>query len=224
MKKHPVGLYNLALCFQKGIGVEKNDEKAFHYFRLSAEQGYEKGQGCFLNFLLMGSDLKTAFYNYKLSAIQGNSLSWLTMGHILSNINMEAYQLISENFLFEYQDSNQDNSQSNLHAALFCFKKALETAVEKDKALVLREINWVKAKLKSMPIKKITLDLESQGQSSIINTSSFYQPPASNQQLMEDKKMLSLLVQKELKNMSENFLPVLENNLPSNSSTGLNRH
>ena len=39
-----IAQYNIALCYEKGYGVEKNPAEAARYYRLSAEQGYMKAQ------------------------------------------------------------------------------------------------------------------------------------------------------------------------------------
>ena len=39
-----VAQYNLGYCYEFGIGVEKNEVKAFEYYKKSADQGYLDAQ------------------------------------------------------------------------------------------------------------------------------------------------------------------------------------
>ena len=38
------GQYNLAFCFQEGLGVDQSDDEAAHWYRLAAEQGESAAQ------------------------------------------------------------------------------------------------------------------------------------------------------------------------------------
>jgi len=79
LKTNPVALYCLGICYRAGFGVSKNDESAFKYLKLSADQGYlkaqydlsilyEKGQG-------VEQSNEKAFEGYKLIADQGHAES-----------------------------------------------------------------------------------------------------------------------------------------------------
>ena len=41
---HAYGQYNLGYCYENGVGVEKDEQKAIKLYRKSAEQGYIKAQ------------------------------------------------------------------------------------------------------------------------------------------------------------------------------------
>ena len=38
------GQYDLALMYEKGIGVEKSPEKALYWYRIAAHNGYDSAQ------------------------------------------------------------------------------------------------------------------------------------------------------------------------------------
>ena len=43
-QRNPEALFNLGLCYGKGLGVEKDTKEAAHFYRLVAGQGYSQAQ------------------------------------------------------------------------------------------------------------------------------------------------------------------------------------
>ncbi len=79
LKTNPTALYCLGMCYRAGFGISKNDESAFKYLKLSADQGYLQAQYD-LSFLYekgYGTELsrEKAFESYKSIADQGHAES-----------------------------------------------------------------------------------------------------------------------------------------------------
>lgn len=84
LKTNPIALYCLGICYRCGFGITKNDESAFKYIKLSADQKYVKAQYD-LSFLYekgYGTELskEKAFESYKLLADQGHAESQNVLG------------------------------------------------------------------------------------------------------------------------------------------------
>jgi TPR repeat protein len=67
--------YRLGQCYQKGIGVAKDEKKAFEWYKKSAEQGNAVGQGylglCFYNGQGVAQDHKESVKWFTKAAEQG---------------------------------------------------------------------------------------------------------------------------------------------------------
>src|SRR6266511_5403989 len=76
--------YNLGRCYEYGIGIQKDEIKAFELYKVAAKQGhnfaqnslgllYENGKG-------IEKDLEKAFYWYNKSAENGNEVTQYNKG------------------------------------------------------------------------------------------------------------------------------------------------
>jgi len=78
----------IGFCYHYGLGfgVDRDEEKAFKYFEISAKEGNEYGQyrlgDCFGNGTGTEKDRKKAFYWYLKSAEQGNAMSKYILNHL----------------------------------------------------------------------------------------------------------------------------------------------
>ena len=81
--------YNLGIIYKKGLGLKANDNEAFRWFFLSADQGnilanyalgnaYSKGEGINKNYLL-------AFKSYKYASLRGHPMARLNIGNMYFN-------------------------------------------------------------------------------------------------------------------------------------------
>ena len=75
---------NLGNCYWDGIGVEKNYDEAFKWYKKSAEQGYANAQfmlgNCYQNGIGVKKNDDEAFNWYKKSAEQGNKNAQFMLG------------------------------------------------------------------------------------------------------------------------------------------------
>src|SRR6266540_1931365 len=74
-KGHKIAQYNLGRCYQNGMGIEKDEIKAFEYYKKSAEKGYVEAQfqlGC-CYYEGIGTEVNKdwAFDLYKVAAEKG---------------------------------------------------------------------------------------------------------------------------------------------------------
>lgn len=80
--------YNLGLCYD-GMGVDRNSEEAFKWFKLSAENGNSYGQfnlgGCYDKGIGTGKNYREAVRWYKRSADQGNPWGMLCLATSYNN-------------------------------------------------------------------------------------------------------------------------------------------
>ena len=80
-----IGNHWLAICYDEGLGVEKNPKEAFKRYTLSAEQGFAESQVCLGIHYIRGDDVvpkdKEKAINYFISsANQGNALAQYCLG------------------------------------------------------------------------------------------------------------------------------------------------
>lgn len=108
---------NLGVMYQKGFGIEKNNEQAVSWFRKSAEQGNSDAQ---LNLGAMyqygdGVDKSNeqAVSWYRKSAEQDNRDAQVSLGVMYQN--GDGVEQSNDNALFWYQKANVINSKSNVH-------------------------------------------------------------------------------------------------------------
>lgn len=83
-KGHKKAQYRLGKCYDKGYGVEEDDQLAFSWYQKSAAQGYHKGQyelgRCYRKGKGVAKDNKRAFDLFTLSAKQDNGEAQLALG------------------------------------------------------------------------------------------------------------------------------------------------
>ena len=83
-KGHKKAQYRLGKCYDKGYGVEEDDQLAFKWYKKSADQGYHKGQyelgRCYRKGKGVPKDNKRAFELFTLSAKQDNGEAQLALG------------------------------------------------------------------------------------------------------------------------------------------------
>jgi uncharacterized protein len=76
--------YDLARCYERGIGVRHDELKAAQYARLAANQGYAPGEVLLGSYygrgIGIGSDIKMAVQWYRKAADQGNAVAQYAMG------------------------------------------------------------------------------------------------------------------------------------------------
>ncbi|RIA87332.1 hypothetical protein C1645_726618, partial [Glomus cerebriforme] len=101
--------YNLARCYERGIGVEKNNIKAFEYYKKSADQGHLNAQSelgyCYYDGIGTELNIAKAFELYKIAAERG---------HIVAQNNLGA--------LYE----KGKGTEKNLEKAIYWYNKAAE--------------------------------------------------------------------------------------------------
>lgn len=83
-KGHKKAQYRLGKCYDKGYGVEEDDQLAFQWYKKSSDQGYHKGQyelgRCYRKGKGVPKDNKKAFELFTLSAKQDNGEAQLALG------------------------------------------------------------------------------------------------------------------------------------------------
>src|SRR5687767_7422945 len=80
--------YNLGNCYENGIGVKKDETKAFEYYKKSAEKGYNMAQnklGILYESKGTEKDLKKAIYWYSKAAENGNQFAQYNLGIFYEN-------------------------------------------------------------------------------------------------------------------------------------------
>ncbi|MDO4995094.1 MAG: tetratricopeptide repeat protein [Bacteroidales bacterium] len=83
-KGHKKAQYRLGKCYDKGYGIEEDDQLAFQWYKKSSDQGYHKGQyelgRCYRKGKGVPKDNKKAFELFTLSAKQDNGEAQLALG------------------------------------------------------------------------------------------------------------------------------------------------
>lgn len=82
LKNEPHALFNLGICYERGLGVEKDMKKALDYYRQAADLGLEKAQlNCALTFQEMQGMAEAARY-FEMAAKQGNAVCQREIGRM----------------------------------------------------------------------------------------------------------------------------------------------
>ncbi|RIB00729.1 kinase-like domain-containing protein [Gigaspora rosea] len=83
------GVRNLGFCYERGAGVEKNERKAFTYYKKSADMGNADGMNnlgyCYRHGTGVERDEDTAFIYYQKSADMGNAYGISNLGYCYHN-------------------------------------------------------------------------------------------------------------------------------------------
>lgn len=83
-KGHKKAQYRLGKCYDKGYGVEEDNQLAFQWYKKASDQGYHKGQyelgRCYRKGKGVPKDNKKAFELFTLSAKQDNGEAQLALG------------------------------------------------------------------------------------------------------------------------------------------------
>jgi len=103
-KEYEAAQYSLGNCYQNGIGVEKNETRAFEYYEKSAEKGFSMAQNTLGSLYEIGKyiekDLEKAIYWYNQAAKNGNEMAQFNLGICYQNgIGVEK----DETKAFEYR-------------------------------------------------------------------------------------------------------------------------
>eukprot|EP00825_Cyclidium_porcatum_P043742 TRINITY_DN627_c0_g1_i6.p1 TRINITY_DN627_c0_g1~~TRINITY_DN627_c0_g1_i6.p1 ORF type:complete len:550 (-),score=133.43 TRINITY_DN627_c0_g1_i6:139-1788(-) len=149
----------IGFCYEKGYGIEKNEEESTKWFQKSADQGFSIGQQCLsYNFILgIGTqkDEKKAFYYAKLSSDQGCSAGQNQLGYcyyqgigVEKNLQkgFELYKLAADQgnsygqSNVGYGFENGYGCQKDLEKAKFYYQKAAEQG-HQDAKKRLEELN-----------------------------------------------------------------------------------
>src|SRR6266498_5733756 len=76
--------YNLGVNYQNGIGVEKDETKAFEYYKKSAEKGHDMAQNNLASLYKNGEgiekNIEKALYWFNKAAENGNELAQYDLG------------------------------------------------------------------------------------------------------------------------------------------------
>lgn len=82
---HPACQYVLGVCYHDGIGVAKDEQLAFRWYRASAEQGNERGQGilgyCYGEGFGVAKDEIEAMRWYRLAAAKDETVAIYNVGY-----------------------------------------------------------------------------------------------------------------------------------------------
>ncbi len=86
MLGYPEAIYNTAICYLRGQGVEKDSVAAFRNFRKAANMRHEKAlhslAGCYMKGVGTARNDSLALKYYTLSAESGNAVSQAMLGHM----------------------------------------------------------------------------------------------------------------------------------------------
>jgi TPR repeat protein len=120
-----IAQFNLAYCFDEGIGIEKNFEKAFYWYSKSAEAGDFRAQcnlgNCYTNGQGVKADPIKAFYWFKKSTEQDYSTGQCNLGLCYqSGIGIE--QDYSKAAHWFHKASDQGNSSGQFYLGLFYYQ------------------------------------------------------------------------------------------------------
>jgi TPR repeat protein len=81
--------YILGDCYQKGWGVEKDEEKGFEYYKIAAESGYSLGENavavCYDNGQGVSQSYEDAVSWFMKAAEQGNAIAQFILGWCYKN-------------------------------------------------------------------------------------------------------------------------------------------
>ncbi|RIB20922.1 hypothetical protein C2G38_2244267, partial [Gigaspora rosea] len=82
---HAKGIYNVGFCYENGMGIEKDENKAFIYYQKSAEMGSADGTYgvgyCYENGIGIKKDVYKEFIYYQKSAEMGQVEGMLNVGN-----------------------------------------------------------------------------------------------------------------------------------------------
>lgn len=113
MDKSGIVSFHIGTMNYEGLGISKNIENSFKYFKLSAENGYSLGQVMLAQAYLCGEgteqDDNKAVYWYEQASLKGNSLAQYKLGMI-----------------YYYGEDNGLNIKKDTKYAIQLFKKAAE--------------------------------------------------------------------------------------------------
>ncbi|RIB26852.1 hypothetical protein C2G38_2263229 [Gigaspora rosea] len=77
----------IGLCYENGVGVEKDEHKAFIYYQKSAEMGYVNGIHdigyCYLYGVGVEKDEHKAFFYFQKSAEMGNAMEQIVLNIVI---------------------------------------------------------------------------------------------------------------------------------------------
>jgi TPR repeat protein len=81
---HVFAQYNIALMYEQGLGIEKNEKEAVFWYKESAKKGNSAAQYnlgvCFENGIGTEVDFKKANYWYRKASVQGDELAVANLG------------------------------------------------------------------------------------------------------------------------------------------------
>jgi len=128
--------YYMASCYTFGIGVEKNPEEAFKYYKLAAEKEnalaqYNLGY-CYKKGIGVEENLDKAVELYTLSAGKGNAHAQCNLGLCYKNGDGVEKDLDKARELYE-RSAEQGNSHAQCNLGL-CYKNAIGVEKNVDKA------------------------------------------------------------------------------------------
>lgn len=128
----PSAQYALGVCYHDGVGVEKDEQTAVYWYKLSAAQGHARGQGilgfCYGEGFGVDKDEYEAMRWYRLAAEQGESVAIYNVGYCYEEgIGVEKNEL--EAVKWYRLSANQGNAFAQ-NSLGYCYEDAI--GVEKD--------------------------------------------------------------------------------------------
>ncbi|RIB08216.1 hypothetical protein C2G38_367102 [Gigaspora rosea] len=129
-------IYNVGYCYQNGVGVEKDEQKAFAYYQKSAEMGNASGTCsigyCYRHGIGVEKDELKAFIYYQRSADMGDANGMCNVGYCYQNgIGIEKDEHMA---FYYYLKSAKLGCYGGMYHVGYCYRNGSGTSQDFKKA------------------------------------------------------------------------------------------